>query len=134
MNKTGYIEAKKHKGKIYPKGEEVKYITREGEEALYPNARGSHLVRIPGKGLTYLSRKEARRVSRSTPATKKNYDYQFEKYGTIHQVNPSGQGKQARKNKTVHRPPSVSNHTAHRERQLMRLAKQQTKEDSNAKS
>lgn len=134
MNKTGYIEDKKNKGKIYPKGEEVKYTTREGVESTYPNARGSHLVRIPGQGLQYLSRKEARRRSRSTPATKSNYDYQFSKYGLIHAVAPAGQGKRARANAKVHRPPSVSNHTAHRERQIMRLAQQQSKQEkANAK-
>lgn len=112
MNKTGYVENKKDKGRFYPKGEEVKYITREGEEASYPNARGSHLVRIPGKGLQYLSRKEARRKSKSNPATKKNYGYQNDKLGFVHTV-----GKTEVRPR---RPSGISNHIAHRERQIIR--------------
>lgn len=102
--------------KVYAKGEEIKYINREGEEALYPNAQGQHLVRVQGKGLTYLSRKEARRKSRSHPATKKNFEYQSEKMGFKHII--------GKKEVPKRRDPKITNHTAHRERQLLRLAKE----------
>lgn len=115
MNKTDYIERKKDKGRIYPKGAEVKYITREGEEAIYPNAQGSHLIRVHGKGIQYVSRKEARRVNRRTPATKANYDYQNQKLGFTHT-----EGKQEIEKR---RPAGITNHIAHRERQLKRMEK-----------
>ncbi len=99
---------------FYPKGEWVTTTNREGEEVEWPNAKGKHLIRVQGRGLTYVSRKEARAVTRDRTASKTNYAYQHEKNGFKHVV--------GKKNTPLRRIPGISNHTAHRERQLMREA------------
>jgi hypothetical protein len=101
-------------GKFYPKGTKVTFVNSKGEEKEWPNGVGEHLVRSPGKGLQYLNRKQSRQINRRTPATKQNYEYQHDKLGFSHEVGENEVVKP--------RSPKVSNHTAHRERQLMREA------------
>jgi len=68
---------------FYAKGDDIKYLTREGKEELYPNATGSHMIKKDGR-LQMVNRKEARSKSRSHPATKKNYAYQVKKRNFSH--------------------------------------------------
>lgn len=103
-------------GTFYPKGTEV--------DKKHPNAAGENLVRVKGKGMQYLSRKEARQIQRSHPATKKNYEHQKDTKGFSHVVNKPGMGRTT-KGVKQYRLPGISNHTAHRERQIIRIAKRE---------
>jgi hypothetical protein len=115
--------------KFYPKGTVVLYTRKskrqadgscsEPVEAEYPNASGMHMVRVRSKGLTYLSRREARKRAVVHAYTKPNYGYQKKKLGTVHAVSQPGQGKQSRLWQKL-RPSFVTNHIAHRERQVTR--------------
>lgn len=111
----------KDRGTFYPKGKKVTFINSKGEEKEWPNAAGEHLIRVPGKGLQYLNRKQARMKNRRTPATKKNYAYQNEKMGFFHDVTvPEFE---------LPYPPGLSNHVRHRQRQVEReLKKNKMKE------
>lgn len=71
--------------KRYAKGDKIKYTTREGIEAEYPNAQGQNMARVDGR-LSMVNRKEARRKTRSHPATKKNFEYQQKKNNFAHTV------------------------------------------------
>lgn len=99
--------------KRYNKGEKIEYTNREGEVVEYPNKLGSHLVRVPGKGLQYLNRTQSR-----TRAV----DRSFTKPGsTSHVKDPK---KDPRSDefispKPLH-PPKLTNHVRHRERQIVR--------------
>lgn len=103
-------QGSKIEGVFYPKGKDV-------EGAL--NGIGEHLVRVKGKGLQYLNRKEVRNKSTSNPATKKNYQHQVKTYGVIHL-----EGKKVLQKSRL---PGISNHTAHRERQINRQAIKEAK-------
>lgn len=144
MNKTNYVERRKAKqrgqgdpirGKFYPKGSKVPYTNREGLEKEYPNAAGEHLVRLPGKGLQYMSRKEVRQRAVLRMATAKNYQYQKDKNGFTHMVSEPGTGRDSKHVTIDFRLPGISNHTAHRERQIAREAlKQQTQRRNTSSS
>lgn len=99
---------------FYPKGKDVTMTYPDGTTKNVVNDLGSHMIRVHGKGLQYVNRIDSRKVQRSHPATKKNYKHQVEVNGFKHDVNPHNVPEKRRH-------PDISNHTAHRERQLMRL-------------
>ena len=61
---------------FHAKGDEVKYITREGKTSLYANNTGENMQRSKSGKLIMVNRKDARKKNRSHPATKKNFEYQ----------------------------------------------------------
>lgn len=111
-------------GKLYKKGEKVEYVDRKGKKKEYPNAVGQHLVRVAGRGLQYLSRKESRRRAVDRDYTRSNYDYITTKR-TDQDGNPDhfpGHKPNPEKKKETgpKYPPKLTNHVRHRERQITR--------------
>lgn len=106
-------QGEKPKGKLYPKGESIKHINSEGQEAEYPNATGSHMIKV-GRNFNNVNRVEARKFeyTKDRTASHKNYVHQREKNGFRHVVNES-EFKPAY-------PPSLTNHLRHRQRQIER--------------
>lgn len=139
MDKTGYWKNRK-KGlrgqgenaspKVYPKGEKVTFI-KNGEEKEFPNAEGSHMITV-GRGFKKVNRTQARRNEKSgkTLQTKPGRYYEVE----TDELNKKGEKIVKRVERhTVGehehpklRSPSISNHTAHRERQIARMARKET--------
>lgn len=101
--------------KVIEKGQDVPYVTRSGKKSLYPNAEGSHMIRL-GRGFKLVSRKESRRL--------KFRDRSMSKPGAKHSVNPPNH-----RFTFPTRNPKITNHLAHRERQVIRELNRQPKED-----
>lgn len=103
QNKRG--QGEKPEGKFYPKG----------QEAEYPNALGSHMIKV-GKSFNQASRIEARKFEHTKirMASHKNYTHQHDKNGFRHVVNEPDSKPSY--------PPSLTNHLRHRQRQIERVA------------
>jgi len=114
--------------KFYPKGEKLTYL-KNGVEVEWPNAEGSHLVNFGGKGFKKTNRREARAYQRPghSPFTKKGRYLEVD----TGEVNKKGEKiiKRVEKHKVnphtyeLPRDPAITNHTAHRQRQLERAGR-----------
>lgn len=109
--------------KIHPKGDTVKYLTREGEKAEYPNADGGHMIQV-GRRFKKVNRTEARRYAntKNRSASKPNYNYQVEKNGFKHAVNEPKHAVNEPKHEREPFSEYMTNHIRHRQRQIIREA------------
>lgn len=111
--------------KFYPKGDKIvtgtEIVDGKKKDILWPNDSGKHLVRMPGKGLVYVNRENSRRKLKDREYNKKGF--------SGHVVNPSGEGKQAKKHPIIKFPAYMTNHLRHRERQIERELKSSKKKE-----
>ena len=77
---------------------------------------GSNLIQVKGAGLVMVNRKVARTRQVDRAFTTSNYDYQHKMHGFEHKVNEPNA-----KLELPLKSPKISNHTAHRQRQIQRM-------------